>query len=113
AKGRIFRRQTPDDWAVLNADDPGATALAGRVRGRLLWFSRLRPVSEGAHVVDGRVTLRLDGRDVAVCPLDEIALRGTHNVENVLAATAAAAWAGVPAERLRAAIRDFQACARR
>ena len=66
-----------------------------------------------AHVVDGWVTLRLDGRDVAVCPLDEIALRGTHNVENVLAATAAAAWAGVPAERLRAAIRAFRAVAHR
>jgi len=113
AKARIFRRQTDDDWAVLNADDPGAAALAGRVRGRLFWFSRVRAVPEGAHVVDGWVTLRLGGRDVPVCPVDEIALRGSHNLENVLAATAAAAWAGVAPEALRAAIRAFRAVAHR
>jgi UDP-N-acetylmuramoylalanine--D-glutamate ligase len=113
AKARIFRRQRADDWAVLNADDPGAAALADRVRGRLLWFSRQRAVSEGAHVVGGWVTLRLDGRDVPVCPVEEIALRGTHNLENVLAATVAAAWAGVPPGRLRAAIKAFRAVAHR
>ncbi len=108
AKARIFRRQTAEDWAVLNADDPGAAALAGRVRGRLVWFSRRRPVEAGSHVVDGWVTLRLDGRDVPVCPVAEIFLRGAHNLENVLAATAAAAWAGVPPGRLRTAIARFR-----
>ena len=33
AKARIFRAQGPEDWAVLNADDPGAAALAPRVAG--------------------------------------------------------------------------------
>jgi UDP-N-acetylmuramoylalanine--D-glutamate ligase len=64
-------------------------------------------VGEGAFVRDGWITLRLGGREEAVCPVSEIPLRGAHNVENVLAATACAAWAGVPAARLRAAIRGF------
>jgi UDP-N-acetylmuramoylalanine--D-glutamate ligase len=113
AKARIFRRQTAEDWAVVNADDPGAAALAARVPGRLLWFSRIRAVEEGAHVADGWVALRLHGREVRVGPVEEIGLRGTHNLENVLAATAAAAWAGVSPERLRAAIRAFRAVAHR
>ena len=113
AKARIFLRQTADDWAVVNADDPGASALANRARGRLLWFSRRRPVGEGAYVADGWVTLRLDGAAQPICPVDEIVLRGTHNLENVLAATAAAAWAGVAPERLRAAIKAFRAVAHR
>jgi UDP-N-acetylmuramoylalanine--D-glutamate ligase len=113
AKARIFARQTAEDWAVLNADDPGSAALAGRVRGRLLWFSRRRPVSEGACVAGDWLTLRLDGRETPVCPVVEIALRGAHNLENVLAATAAAAWAGVPPGRLRAAISAFRAVAHR
>jgi UDP-N-acetylmuramoylalanine--D-glutamate ligase len=113
AKARIFLNQTAEDWAVLNADDPGAAALAGRARGRRLWFSRTRPVEEGSHVARGWVTLRLGGRDTPVCPVGEIALRGDHNLENVLAATAAAAWAGVAPERLRAAIRAFRAVAHR
>ena len=34
AKARIFRNQTEDDWAVVNADDPGVLALAREGRGR-------------------------------------------------------------------------------
>jgi UDP-N-acetylmuramoylalanine--D-glutamate ligase len=113
AKARLFANQRGEDWAVVNADDPGAAALASRARGRLLWFSRTRPVDEGSHVAGGWVTLRLGGRDTPVCPVGEITLRGDHNLENVLAATVAAAWAGVAPERLRAAIRAFRAVSHR
>jgi len=113
AKARVFLRQEARDWAVLNADDPGASALAGRVRGRLLWFSRTRAVREGSDVAGGWIRLRLDGREAPICPVEEIVLRGAHNLENVLAATAAAAWAGVPPERLRAAIKAFRGVAHR
>jgi UDP-N-acetylmuramoylalanine--D-glutamate ligase len=113
AKARIFRAQEPRDWAVLNADDPGAAALAPEVRSRLLWFSRQRAVPRGTYVRDGWVTLRLDGVDHPVGPVDEISLRGLHNLENVLAATACAGVLGVPPARLRAAIRAFRAVAHR
>ena len=107
AKARIFDRQAADDWAVINADDPGAAGLASRVRGRLLTFSRRRPVDAGAFVSDGWVMLRVAGAEEAVCPVADIPLRGAHNLENVLAATACAAWTGVGADRLRRAIRAF------
>jgi UDP-N-acetylmuramoylalanine--D-glutamate ligase len=55
------------------------------------------------------VTLRLGTRDRPVCPVDDIFLRGAHNLENVLAATACAGALGVPPDRLRAAIRAFRA----
>ncbi len=113
AKARIFHAQGPRDWGVLNLDDPGAAALAPDVRAQLLWFSRRGPVSRGAWVRDGWVTLRLDAEDRPVCPVTEIALRGAHNLENVLAATACAGVLGVPPDRLRAAIRDFRAVAHR
>jgi UDP-N-acetylmuramoylalanine--D-glutamate ligase len=109
AKARIFRSQGPEDWAVLNADDPGSAALASRVGARLLWFSRREPVVEGAWVRDGWVTLRFGGIDTAVCPVGDIFLRGAHNLENVLAATACAGAVGVAPERLRTAIRAFRA----
>lgn len=109
AKARILRAQGREDFAVLNADDPGAAALAPRARSRVLWFSRRMAVGEGAWVRDGWVTLRLGRGDEPVCPVDEILLRGAHNLENVLAATACAGALGVSPERLRAAIRVFRA----
>jgi UDP-N-acetylmuramoylalanine--D-glutamate ligase len=109
AKTRIFRAQGAADWAVLNADDPGAAALASGVKAPLLWFSRRRPVGQGAWVREGWVTLRLGAEDRPVCPVQEVFLRGAHNLENVLAATASAGALGVPPERLRGAIRAFRA----
>jgi UDP-N-acetylmuramoylalanine--D-glutamate ligase len=109
AKARILHAQDSGDWAVLNADDPGAAGLAPRVRARRLWFSRRQPVAAGAWVRDGWVTLRLESDAEAVCPVSDIFLRGAHNLENVLAATACAGALGVPPERLRAAIRAFRA----
>jgi UDP-N-acetylmuramoylalanine--D-glutamate ligase len=113
AKRRIFGAQGPRDWGVLNFDDPGAAALAPEVAAQLLWFSRREPVSRGAWVRDAWVTLRLDAADKPVCPIAEVTLRGAHNLENVLAATACAGALGVPPDRLRAAIRGFRAVTHR
>jgi UDP-N-acetylmuramoylalanine--D-glutamate ligase len=113
AKARIFLRQTRADWAVLNADDPETAALAKRTRARVVWWSRRRPLDEGLSVQEGWIVARLDGRETAVAPLSEIFLRGAHNVENVLAASACALWAGVTASTLRNAIGAFRGVAHR
>ena len=113
AKARIFMRQTREDWAVVNADDPEAAGLVARAPGRVVWFSRTRAVPEGAFLRNGWVTLRLDGRERPVCPVGEILLRGAHNLENVLAASACAAWVGVDPQTLRGAIRAFRGVAHR
>jgi UDP-N-acetylmuramoylalanine--D-glutamate ligase len=113
AKARILANQTADDWAVLNADDERTVALGARVRGRLVWLSRRRPVRPGVFVRGGWVVADLDGTPVPVCPLSEIPLRGQHNVDNVLAATACALWAGVAPEAIRPRIAAFRAVAHR
>ena len=38
AKARLFQRQTPDDWAVLNGRDTRLAELGHRVRARCVWF---------------------------------------------------------------------------
>ena len=113
AKARIFENQRPDDGAVINADDPGARALAAGVRGDLVWFSRRHALPRGVFVSDGWIVARLHGRSESICPLADIALRGAHNIENVLAATAAAGWLGVAAPEIRAGIAAFRAVAHR
>jgi UDP-N-acetylmuramoylalanine--D-glutamate ligase len=113
AKARIFLNQTSSDCAVLNADDEPTRALAPRTAAQVLWFSRLRPVERGVFVRDGWVVARLHAEVEPICPVTEISLRGQHNVENVLAATACALWIGVGAESIRRAIGSFKAVAHR
>jgi UDP-N-acetylmuramoylalanine--D-glutamate ligase len=107
AKARIFANQTPEDFAVVNADDVSALEWARGVRARLLLFSRVRTVGDGAFVRDGRLIVRRDGRTEAVCGVDEILIQGLHNLENSLAAAAAAIAVGVPAPAIAGALRRF------
>jgi UDP-N-acetylmuramoylalanine--D-glutamate ligase len=108
AKARIFANQTAADCAVLNADDPVTAGLAARAAGRILWFSRLRPQEHGVFVGDGWILAKLDGHVEPICPITEITLRGLHNVENVLAATACALWTGMAPEAIRRGIAGFR-----
>ncbi len=109
AKARIFENQQPDDFAVLNADDPTCVELARRTRAEVFRFSRKCEVESGAFVRDAQVIFRRDGSGQQVMPVPEIPLKGSHNLENVLAAVCASALMGCAPEKTRAAIRNFKA----
>jgi UDP-N-acetylmuramoylalanine--D-glutamate ligase len=113
AKARIFANQTAADCAVLNADDEATRGLAPRTRAHVVWFSRLRALDHGVFVRDGRVAAQLNGHVEEIGPVAEIFLRGAHNVENVLAATACALWAGIAPETIRRGIGKFRGVAHR
>jgi UDP-N-acetylmuramoylalanine--D-glutamate ligase len=113
AKARIFMNQTEHDCAVLNADDDATRGLASRTRAHVVWFSRQRPLEHGVFVHDGWLVARLNGHVDRICPLADIQLRGAHNVENVLAATACALWTGIGVEAIRRAVGRFRAVAHR
>ena len=113
AKARIFANQTAADCAVLNADDPVTASLRGRGPGRVLWFSRHRPIEPGVFIRDGWVVAKLNGHVESICPVADITLRGQHNVENVLAATACALWTGMAPAAIRRGIAGFRAVAHR
>jgi len=110
-KSRVFHYQTPDDYAVVNADNAASAALGERVRAKRLEFSRLRQVEHGAFLDGGSVRVRIDGCEFVACTLDDIAasgnLPGTHSQENVLAATCAAAAFAVRPESIARAVREF------
>ena len=113
AKARIFANQTATDCAVLNADDPVAAGLAGRARGRVIWFSRRSTLPHGVFIYDGWIVAKLNGSTERICPVTAITLRGQHNVENILAATACARWTGMAPAAIRRGIAAFRGVAHR
>jgi len=68
-------------------------------------------VDQGAWLQEGSLVFRgtKDGEIEQILPLKSIPLKGTHNVENVLAAVVAARLAGVPAEAIQRGVESFQA----
>jgi UDP-N-acetylmuramoylalanine--D-glutamate ligase len=107
AKMRMFENQLERDAAVLNADDPEITRRMPS-RGHIYWFSREKRVAEGAFLRDNQIFFRLEGAEVALARRDDIPLRGEHNVENVLAACAAAYLAGADPAAIANGVKSFQ-----
>src|SRR5579863_10342975 len=109
AKARIFENQQPDDYAVLNADDPTCVAMAKRTRAQVFWFSRQKEVPQGSWVEDGRIVFRDKTGQREILQVSDIPLKGAHNLENVLAAACAGILMGCPPEKIRQAVNNFKA----
>ncbi len=109
AKARILMAQGPDDAAVLGQDDPDAWRLRERVRGSLWSFGFEKPLAgQGASWGGGLIVLHAGDQPEVVVSVGEVLLRGEHNLQNIAAACAIAAAAGIPVEAMREAIRGFR-----
>jgi UDP-N-acetylmuramoylalanine--D-glutamate ligase len=111
AKARITERQVAEDFLVLNAEDKAAQMVALKTKAQIYWFSGRRPIKQGAFVYGESVVFlaREGAKTEPVMPVSEIHLKGSHNVENVLAAVCAARLAGISAAMIRSAVAGFKA----
>ena len=116
AKEKIFANQTAEDALVLNADDDVASKTAAHAaKSTIYWFSRKRIVRQGACVHESAIIFRASEQAAPefILKVEEIPLKGSHNIENVLAAVCAARLAGVQPTAIRSAVMGFQAVAHR
>jgi UDP-N-acetylmuramoylalanine--D-glutamate ligase len=109
AKARIFERQDEASIAILNADDPETISIgAGVERARRRWFSLRRPVEDGCYV-DGGAVIEIEAGAEAreLFATSEMAMIGSHNVENAMAASLLALAAGGDRASLRRVVGRF------
>jgi len=109
AKKRIFENQTSDDFAILNADDATCVAMGGSVKSQLYWFSRQRQVERGAFVRGEDVVWRDANREQVILAIREVPLKGSHNLENVLAAVCVGMLVKAEPAAIRRAVEEFRA----
>jgi UDP-N-acetylmuramoylalanine--D-glutamate ligase len=107
AKMRLFENQLERDIAVLNADDPEVTKRMP-AKSHVFWFSRQKRVAQGAFLAGEQIIFRHDGAETPIAKRSDILLRGAHNVENVLAACAAAYLAGASPASIAKAVKTFR-----
>lgn len=103
AKHRIFMNQTADDVAVLNADDETVASWASGLRARVMWFSVRKELADGVFLRGDELVFG----DRVLLRVNELKLRGLHNVENVAAAFAAGIAAGANVESMAATAKQF------
>ena len=111
AKENIYRFQGANDVLIYNADDSGSEflPLEKQIRSRRMSFS-LYESSADAHVADGYLSVRYpDGNRVEkVLQLDDMPVRGEHNIANGLAAACVAAEFNLPPEVIGQGLKAFR-----
>lgn len=105
AKERIFAAQQEDDTAILNRDDPQVWAMRDRIRARVLSIG-FSQVSEGVFATDKKIVWR-NAQEEEEFPLDRVRIQGIHNVENMMAAIAAAKAVEISQTAIQKALETF------
>ncbi len=109
AKAAIFMNQRAGDWAVVRSGDRPGWERHGLRRGQeILEFSAGGGVSRGAWVEGGAIVVAVGGAREEICGAGELRVEGAHNIENALAAAAAAAACGARPEAARRALLGFR-----
>jgi UDP-N-acetylmuramoylalanine--D-glutamate ligase len=105
AKERIFAAQTRAELAILNRDDPLVWEMKERIQARVFSFG-FGAVDEGVFATDREVVWRA-GANEERFSLQNVKIQGVHNVENMMAATAAAKLAGISRRAIEDALEEF------
>lgn len=111
AKRNIARFQRPDDWFIVNRDDPivWESRDAGPARvvafGRCLMFDS-DDVEYGATTRDGSFVWHRPDAESAICRVDELPRRSAEWISNALAAFPAAILAGASTDDVRDGLLD-------
>lgn len=109
AKAKIFENQDESQYMVINYDDRECFALAERCNACVVPFSRKEELDFGVFVRDGYITVRdRDQRLISFCKAEELSIPGSHNLENALAATAIAYFAGLSPQVITDTLLEFQ-----
>lgn len=109
SKFRIAMNQTANDYLIYDADDEVIADWLRhhKVAAKLLPFTVKKEVAEGAYLKDNKIYMKIDEKTTEI-EVDEISLKGIHNVKNTMAATIAARLLAVRDQSLRQSLKGFK-----
>ncbi|MFC2426538.1 MAG: UDP-N-acetylmuramoyl-L-alanine--D-glutamate ligase [Capnocytophaga leadbetteri] len=114
SKFRIAMNQTANDYFIYDADDPVINDwLANHpLKPKCIGFSIEKELSEGAFLKDNKIHIMLENQ-TTVIDVEEISLKGKHNIKNTMAAAVAARLVNIRNASLRESLKGFQGAAHR
>ncbi|MBD0379178.1 UDP-N-acetylmuramoyl-L-alanine--D-glutamate ligase [Paenibacillus sedimenti] len=111
SKAKLFANQTEADTAILNWDDTVCRSIMPSVRAKVLPFSMNEALQHGVYLdrtTDTLVYADGQGSVHVILPAKQMGIPGSFNIENALAAAAAAITTGVKLETIASVLRSFQ-----
>lgn len=107
AKESIVKYQNYDDFAVINQDFKTAKTFAEKTQAKI-YFVSTKESTNGVYIKDDKIISAVGGKKEEICSVLDIALPGAHNLQNVIAACAAAKIKSVPIGNIAGIIGSFK-----
>ncbi len=112
AKESLLANQHDDSVAVLNKDYEYVEYYEPLVKGALRHVSVKEKVENGAYVKggekDGEIIYVREGKEEKICNVEDVALMGAHNLENILPAVVIAKEFDVHTRHIKRVIKEFE-----
>ncbi len=108
AKKNIFKNQNSSDFMVINIDNPELNEMLQEIPSRII-KTNANEQSGDVFVEEGKIYSKLDGKKDFLLKVEDIPIKGSHNVENVLIALGLSLAMNLDMEKAGQTIRTFQA----
>ncbi|HHT9130796.1 MAG TPA: UDP-N-acetylmuramoyl-L-alanine--D-glutamate ligase [Candidatus Brocadiaceae bacterium] len=107
AKKGIILHQKPEDYTILNYEDPELRKWEKECKGRVLWYSVKNTQTNGAFAKGNNIVLSVNGQNITIPCLSNAKIPGIHNLQNILAASCAAYLAGARESHIEQIVTTF------
>ena len=109
SKFRIAMNQTENDYLIYDADDEVITQWLSThtIKSKLIPFSIEKELPQGAFLKDNKIYIMLEYQTTEI-NVEEISLRGKHNIKNTMAASVAARLVNIRNNSLRESLKGFK-----
>ncbi|MBI3399359.1 MAG: UDP-N-acetylmuramoyl-L-alanine--D-glutamate ligase [Deltaproteobacteria bacterium] len=109
AKFRLFKNMDKGDFAIVNIDDATIKPQISYLKSQIcvLPFSSSKVLKEGIYYKNGEIACSVEGKK-EFYPTEDFKLKGIHNIENIMAAIAAARLCGISQNRILKTVNEFK-----
>ena len=116
-KESIAKNQDETDCCVLNYDDQVLRKFGeglihntkGKLPPKVIFFSCQAKLENGLCMEGESILLMTDGKKEVICTTDQLNLFGSHNYQNIMAASAIGLELGIPMDSIQRTLKAFQA----
>lgn len=108
-KESITKKQTKEDFCVLNYDNHYTREFGERAPAIVIYFSSTQELKNGYFYRNGNIFFAENGIEKQIMNIKDMNLVGMCNVENVMAAIAMSTAMGVPESIILSVVKKFKA----
>lgn len=108
SKARIVKNMNAEDVLITNADDLWTKKKIVHAAAQRYQFSTINRMENGSYRENTSLITRIAGKEYRIIDVNEISIKGEHNLQNAMAAALAAQLSGISPAHIKATLRNFK-----